>query len=652
LSTAASALPAASSTLDEKYVTRTPIASYGDVFRALPGFNVANYGQGAIGYGLSMRGYTDAEHGRDIAYYIDGVPLNDVSSIHTPNYADLNILIPETVKSIEVIRGPFSVECGDSNLGGCINITTKRSEPFASLGVSGGSFGTVRGLGTYSRVGGAFEPFMVLEGYHTDGYRDNSFVDRYNSFNKVTLAMPDGSALSLRMQAYGTQFGAPSYISRDLVAAGLLSLKTAINSTDGGNKELQNFVSNYVSGPPDHELSATLFVNHDIFNRYADFGTARGQRWQQDERETVGGKVRKVWTGAVGDMPAQLLVGGSWRSDFIDAFQGLTNNRVLTTPQLNVGVNETNLAGFSQIQVKPLSWVKLTGGARLDYLTYDVTNRFDPTNQPSPDFTILSPKVGIAVTPVSWLELYANYGEGFRSPDAASPDELLGNPTMRPFKIVSKEVGAQFRFGAFNFLADVWTTDSSNEIFQPAPGADSTLLGRARRDGFDLDARFYIRRDASGMIALFANYGGVRARLLDSAPSFFVPNVPEYVANVGVEFDVPTWNAQRVSGQAFVTFVGKKNLSQDGLLTTSAFSRLTGRVAYSWPDGWTAFTQATWYPGDRLSEFAINFGDVTNAASSVIRTSPVAEFTVMAGLSYRFATTTAMPLPTAKMVVK
>ena len=130
LSTAAAALPAGSSTIDARTLAQTPVASYGDIFRALPGFEVANYGQGAIGYGLSMRGYTNAEHGRDIAYYIDGVPVNDISSIHTPNYADLSVLMPETVQSIEVVRGPFDVECGDSNLGGCVNITT---EEFGAL---------------------------------------------------------------------------------------------------------------------------------------------------------------------------------------------------------------------------------------------------------------------------------------------------------------------------------------------------------------------------------------------------------------------------------------------------------------------------------------------------------------------------------------
>jgi outer membrane receptor protein involved in Fe transport len=48
--------------------------------------------------------------------------------------------VPETVQSIEVVRGPFNIECGDSNLGGCVNITTKTSEPFARVGISGGNY--------------------------------------------------------------------------------------------------------------------------------------------------------------------------------------------------------------------------------------------------------------------------------------------------------------------------------------------------------------------------------------------------------------------------------------------------------------------------------------------------------------------------------
>jgi outer membrane receptor protein involved in Fe transport len=643
VSSAVTALPAAVTVLDAPTISRMPIATYGDLFRSLPGFNVSNYGQGAIGYGLSLRGYTEAEHGRDIAYYIDGVPLNEVSSLHTPNYADLNILLPETVKSIEIVRGPFSVEYGDSNMGGSVNITTKESEPFGSVGVSGGTQGTARGVATYSTQQGAWLPYLALEGYHTDGYRDNSFVDRYNSFNKITTTMPDGSTVSFRAQAYGTEFGAPGYANRDAILSGQILERTATNTTDGGNKQLENFVTNYSSGAKDQELKGALFASHDYFNRYADFG--RGQRWQHDDRTMVGGRVSKVWSGAVGDdIPVQVLVGSNWRTDFINAYQAPTTARTVTgAPVVDLGVSETNVAAFGQVQVKPLPWLKFTAGGRFDQFYYDINDRITPGGTPNISNGITSPKVGVAITPVKWLELFANYGQGFRSIDV--PLELIGNPGIQPFKIVSREGGAQFTFDRFKFLASYWTTDSENEAFQAAPGLPVNLLGKARRDGFDLDGRVYVVKDSANNVAFFANYGGVRARLLDSAPSFFVPNVPTYVANVGVDFTLATVNAQALSGSAYVTFVGKKNLTQDGLITTSPYSRVTGKLAYSWPEGWTAFTQATWYPGDRLSEIAINFGNPTGANSSDIFVSAQPRLAVMGGLTYRFPTAMASATP-------
>ena len=163
------------------------------------------------------------------------------------------------------------------------------------------------------------------------------------------------------------------------------------------------------------------------------------------------------------------------------------------------------------------------------------------------------------------------------------PLELIGNPGIQPFKIVSAEGGVQFNFDRFRFLADYWTTDSQNESFQAAPGLPVTFLGKARRDGFDLDGRFDVVKGGADTVSVFANFGAVRARLLDAAPSLLVPNVPNYVANVGVDFNVATFNAQAVSGSAYVTFVGKKNLTQDGLITTQPYSRVTGKLAYSWP---------------------------------------------------------------------
>jgi outer membrane receptor protein involved in Fe transport len=636
LSAAASALPATTTTIGATAIGRMPITSYGDLFRSLPGFNVSNYGQGAIGYGLSMRGYTDGEHGRDIAYFIDGMPINEVSSLHTPNYADLNILLPGSVRDIEIVRGPFSVEYGDSNLGGSISITTKTAEPFAAASVSGGSFGTAEGIVSYSSVNGAYLPFLMYEGYHTDGYQDNSYVDRYNAFNKVTLPRSDGSALSVRVQAYGTEFGAPGYVNRSDLEAGKVAATAAVNPTDGGEVYEQNLVTNYVSGADNNGTRAALFVAHRQRDRYSDFGG--GQRLQRDERTFVGGRAREVWTANLSDhMPVQFLVGANWRTDFIDTLQASTVARTITATKVDVGINETNLGGFAQVQLKPMPWLKLTGGGRIDQFFYDIDNRLDPSNEPDISPHIWSPKAGIAITPLSWMEVYANYGEGFRSPSASS--EVLDNPAIQPFKIDSKEIGINLRFDRLKVSADYYTTNSDNESFQPAPGLPVTFLGHALREGYDIDVRVDVFKETSGVVTLFANYGAVEARLLDAAPSYFVPNVPDYVGSIGVDFDIATTGSQRLSGSTYITFIGEKNLSQDGLLTTSPYERVTGRLAYAWPeDGWIAFAQATWYPGDRFSETAFNFGDPTGASASDIFVGPVPEAVAMAGLTYRLPT--------------
>lgn len=635
LSASASALPANTSTVEADALGRLPVLSYGDVFRPLTGFDVSNYHQGGVGYGISLRGFTDAEHGRDIAFYIDGMPINEVSSIHTPNYADLNPLIPDSVERIEVIRGPFSVEYGDSNLGGAVIVTTKRAEPLASVSLSGGSFSTVRGVATYSRTDGPVQPFLAFEGFGTDDYRRNSGTRRLNSFNKVSIPLEDGAMLSLRAQIYDTSFDAPSYINRDAVRAGALSPRVPQNFADGGSKSLQNLVATYVAGTPDDELSATLFFSHDTFNRYTDFGG--GQRGQEEERSYGGGRIRKVWTTSLFDMlPMQLLVGANWRSDDIAVQAGPSGGRQLTGLSTDLHIAEHNLAGFAQVQVKPAPWLKLTGGARYDQFIYDVSNRLTPANSPNVAPHAISPKAGIAVTPVPWLELYGNYGQGFRSPSAAG--ELLDNPRLQPLKLESKEVGAQVRYDRVSFLVDAYTTDIANEAFQPVPGLPVRNLGRSRREGMDFEAKVDAWRDDASRVSVFANYGFVDARLLGAAPAAYVPNVPESVVNAGTEFDVATRDGERLSGTSYLSFIGRKFLAEDGSARTHPFPRVTARLAYRWLDGWTTFGQAVWYPGSRLGEAAFNFGPATGATSADVYVSPMPRLTLLAGLSYGFAT--------------
>jgi len=59
-------------------------------------------------------------HGTDLAIFVDGLPVNMRSHAHGQGYADLHFLIPETVKAVDVLKGPYFPEYGDFDTAGAV----------------------------------------------------------------------------------------------------------------------------------------------------------------------------------------------------------------------------------------------------------------------------------------------------------------------------------------------------------------------------------------------------------------------------------------------------------------------------------------------------------------------------------------------------
>lgn len=640
LSTSATAQPASVTVLSAEEISRTPVASYADLFRPVAGVDISNFGQGGIGYGVALRGFTDAEHGRDIGFVIDGVPINEVSSLQAPGYADLNVLLPETVDHIDIVRGPYDIEHGDNSVGGTINIVTKAAQPFSSLGVSGGSYENARGVGVFSRpavsIGGLLvTPLIGLELVNEGGYRDNAYFRHFNSFNKFSFPAA-GGVVALRAHFYGGEFGQPSYLNRDLIRAGKISERAAVGPTDGGYKYQQDVVGHYTRGAPTEALDLTGFVSHDTFLRATDFGG--GQSTGAEERTTSGGTLRKVWSATVAGLPTQLLAGADVRADQVDARRfPSTAQRPRGPDRLNISYDEERVGGYVQFQVKPLSWAKITAGTRYDHLFYDVRDHIGTANTLTADSGVFSPKVGVSLTPISGVELYANYGEGFRSPSVV--DELLTNPSLESLKLTSEEAGARYTLIPRVTLGlDAYITNISNEAFQPAPDLPVQNLGKSQRSGFDIESRWTVLSRGADTVSLFANLGVVRARLLGQGLAKYVPNVPRSVAQLGVDFNLGRDEVHRFDGSLRVDLIGRKNLSADAGQQAPAFQRVSGKLNYGFTPSWTGFAQFAWYPGDRLSEAAFNFGDSVGASSSDIFVSAQPEITFQVGVTRRFNT--------------
>ena len=111
----------------------------GNLLGLAPGLVTTNPGGGpgkADNY--LLRGF-DADHGTDLAGFLDGMPLNLRSHAHGQGYLDLNFLIPETMKRVDVYKGPYQVQFGDFATAGAANFITREVIEEGVVQVAGGS---------------------------------------------------------------------------------------------------------------------------------------------------------------------------------------------------------------------------------------------------------------------------------------------------------------------------------------------------------------------------------------------------------------------------------------------------------------------------------------------------------------------------------
>jgi iron complex outermembrane receptor protein len=111
-------LPAASElTIDPGIMNAVPRNSASDLLTFAPGVLLSNHAGEGHAPTIFMRGY-DAGEGQDIEMLVDGIPFNEPSNAHGHGYADSRFLIPELVRSLRVLQGPFDPRQGDFAIAG------------------------------------------------------------------------------------------------------------------------------------------------------------------------------------------------------------------------------------------------------------------------------------------------------------------------------------------------------------------------------------------------------------------------------------------------------------------------------------------------------------------------------------------------------
>jgi iron complex outermembrane receptor protein len=188
---------------------------------------------------ISSRGFgaRSAFGVRGIRVLVDGIPLTMPDGIGQPGSVDLNNL-----KSIEVMRGPFSSLYGSSS-GGIIQLLSKDAPktPQIDFGFMVGSFGTTKETVGASGTLKDIQYSLNADRFDTDGYRDHSAAWKEQQTAKIKFNISDSTKLTILANHFKSEAedplglaGSSGFDQKKLTAYTYVS---AVKSTnDGGVK--------------------------------------------------------------------------------------------------------------------------------------------------------------------------------------------------------------------------------------------------------------------------------------------------------------------------------------------------------------------------------------------------------------------------------
>lgn len=208
-----------------------------DVLRLVPGLIMSQHQGGGKAEQYMLRGF-DADHGTDVALFVDGMPVNLRSHAHGQGYADLHFLIPETIKQVDAFKGPYYVEYGDFATAGAIDFVTLDTVPENLVEAAGGSFGTQRYLTLLSPTRDRVKTLVALEAYTSDGPFDRpQDYKRLNAFAKASATLGDGVDGSIWASYLRSSWFGSGQIPARAVRAGLIDRFGSIDNSEGGRTE-------------------------------------------------------------------------------------------------------------------------------------------------------------------------------------------------------------------------------------------------------------------------------------------------------------------------------------------------------------------------------------------------------------------------------
>ncbi len=543
-----------------------PLLRVAELLEAVPGLIAAQHSGSGKANQYFLRGF-NLDHGTDFTTYIDDVPMNLRTHGHGQGYLDVNGLIPEVVERVDYRKGPYRADVGDFSLAGAAFMSTieRLNAPFVAL--EGGQYGWQRVAGGATTRLGDGDLTVVGQWKTYDGpWELPEDLEHESIWSKYARETPLG-ALELTLSGYHGKWNPSEQIPERAIGTSVCEdAFCALDSTAVGE------TVRWVAGARLHGESwrASLYGQYYDWNMISD-PTYDYQINQLDRRSMFGGRFERT---LVKDAKLALNAGVEVRYDDIGRV-GLQHTVLggYDSDLGRYGATESSISPYAEGTWNPVDKLRVMGGVRADFYSFDVTSRQDGFASGKKSADILSPKAGLAYALNSKVELYGNWGRGFHSNDArgvAAP--LDGNdPVAGLVRGTGKEVGARFQHGDFTLTTTYWWLDLASELKFVGDSNSVEPSTPTQRHGYEL-VGFW--RPVS-WLAIDGVWTGSHAHAEDSPGLDHVPGAIESAGELGISAVQKRWEAS-----VRLRYLGPYPLIEDNSLHASADKVVNLRAAW------------------------------------------------------------------------
>jgi hypothetical protein len=499
--------------IQRELLEASPRQQTSEMLSAAPGFFVDHEDGEGLGNDVYLRGF-DLDHGSGIEMRLGSVPINIPMHIQGQGYADANFIIPEVVRSIRVLEGPYDPRQGDAAIVGSAYFDLGVPDRGYEVRSTYGSFQQARVVGIVAPPQADEDTFLAFSLRSTNGFGDNRAAQSASLNAQYGLDITPRDHLKLVATAYGARSLVAGVVRKDDVDAGRIGYYGSYPYFANG-QSVQS--ARVVFGADfDHVAPSGARFEFAPWFMWTNFRARRnftgdlessqinpaasglGDLFETVNVETAVGLTSRLHTapvrlGQLGELVAEpgvvvRLGHTEQQKDLLDP----NDNLVVWDRRIDAALDALDTGAYIDLDLRLFKRLHVSGGPRADLLIVSIDDRLANvvpfgTAQPYAQAGGVIGVQGIAAGPrvtasydLPGISPVVSYGEGFRSLDAASLTE-----GSAPYsKVRSLEAGFRARTPGERYTTSlsIFETWVDNElVFEAAAGGLQTENASVRR---------------------------------------------------------------------------------------------------------------------------------------------------------------------------